>query len=152
MVARFPYTAGRRPSTQKAQAMSATLAVPATLAKCVREGLHIEIGNASEQVTDWTQFPRELHVEIYREPLRIQCEALAVLEEVGGVTPVPPAPFEVNLDKHHSMMLRVIHEQRESYIDRKDEVEGSQQRKMSDLIREFDSLVAEVQAHGKEAD
>jgi hypothetical protein len=128
--------------------MSDTLTVPAALANCVREGLHIEIGHAAEQITGLTERPKELPVEIYRKPFRIQREAQAILEEIGGETPVPPASFTADLSQNHGILLTVIYAQRQTFIDNnKEETDGNKRRQSHERIRELDALIATIRAY-----
>jgi hypothetical protein len=127
--------------------MSDTLVVPPTLAKYVREGLHIEISTAAESITTMTERVGEWPVEVYREPVKLQCDALAVLDEIGGVTPDPPVEFKVNLAAHYPILLRTLLAQQRSYMERTDIMDDNGQRIALIRVEELDKLIKAAQRY-----
>jgi hypothetical protein len=127
--------------------MSGTLTVRAALAKCVREGLHIEISTAAESIASMTERIRERPVEVYQEPVKLQLEALSLLKDVGGVTPDPPEPFEVDLAQHRVIFLRVLQGQQRSYVESTDIMDDDERRDAIVRVQELDTLIGEVRRY-----
>jgi len=121
----------------------ATVTVPAALARCTREGLHIEIGNAAEEVTSATQLVGERSIDVYREPVKRQREVLDLLEKIDGETPDPPLPIEVDL-AHRSIFLRALEEQQRGIVERLGDLKDDEQRAATERAQELDALVRAV--------
>ncbi len=116
--------------------MSSTIRVSAELARCVREGLHTEFGTAAEHIASLAQHLGERPFEVYQEPVRHQTEALALLEEIGGQTPYPPVPIEVD-PVHIPILLRVSEGQQQSYIERLEDMPSDEQRTATERVHEL---------------
>jgi DNA-binding NarL/FixJ family response regulator len=120
------------------------ITVPAKLARCTREGLHIEFGVAAERLAGLCERAGERPFEVYREPLKRQDEARALLQEIGGKTPNPPASVEID-PAHRSILLRTLEEQRRSYVERLDELNDDEQRAANERVQELDVLICTVE-------
>jgi hypothetical protein len=124
--------------------VSDTITVPAKLASCTREGLHIEFGTAAEQLAGLSERAGERSFEVYREPLKRQTEAQVLLEEIGGETPHPPVAVEVDI-AHRSILLRTLEGQRRSYVERLDELSDDEQRVANERVQELDVFICAVE-------
>jgi hypothetical protein len=125
--------------------VDAAITISAKLARCAREGLHTEFGLAAEQLAGLTEPAGERSFDVYREPLRRQAEAGALLKEIGGETPTPPQPIRISLT-HRPVLLRTLKEQRRSYLERADDVEGDERRMAVELVRDISAAVNAIEA------
>lgn len=124
-----------------------SIAVPPGLVRLLREGLHTEFGIAAERIASLSERMGERSCEIYREPWARQNEAYALLEEIGGETPVPPVPIEVDLVVHRPILLRTLREQQRSYAERLDEMEGDEQQRATEWVQDLHTFACAVKRH-----
>ncbi len=120
--------------------MSDTITVPASLARCLREGLHSELGDAAEQIKDMTGRIGERSVETYEEILARRQETQLLLEDIGGETGDPPTPIEVD-SAHRPIVLRVLEGRKQSYVERLKEIEGDDQREATEMIQALHAFI-----------
>jgi hypothetical protein len=123
--------------------MSATFTVPASAARELREGLHTEFGDPAEQIALIAARSGERPFEAYRQHLVRQDEARALLEQIGGETPDPPVPVEVDLS-HRLVVLRALEGQRSGYKERMTDMSNTEQRRATELVQDLHTLICAI--------
>lgn len=121
------------------------LTVPAEVVRPLREGLHTEFGIAAEQIADLAENIGERPFEVYQEPLVRQDEARALLEQISGETPNPPAPVSVDLDVHRPILLRALEGEQRSYRERLSDMNGTEQQAATERVQSLHAVIWTIQ-------
>jgi 16S rRNA C967 or C1407 C5-methylase (RsmB/RsmF family) len=89
--------------------MSNTLIVPAEILDLLRSGLHIELGDVAEAISEATDGrERQAHPEWFAE-LFDRFDAIRALQQVAGwSTSDPDQEVEVDLDAHRDELLAAL--------------------------------------------
>jgi hypothetical protein len=101
---------------------SATLTVPATVARALRVGLHDEIGFAADEISDACKLVGERPRSVYEDAFMALHCASALLDSIGYETPEPPVAFEVTPGEHRWMLLKALRGQRQATLEWLDEI------------------------------
>jgi hypothetical protein len=89
--------------------MSATLTVPSEMVRYLRDGLHNEIGNAAQAISQVVvEAGHDQHPEWYREPLEHFDQLRALLDLIGWDDTSTPAEVRVNLREHQRAILAAL--------------------------------------------
>jgi hypothetical protein len=86
--------------------MSSTLIVPTEMLDCLRSGLHIELGDVAEAISEATDGrKRQAHPEWFTELFGRFDAIRALLAVVGWSTSAPDQDVEVDIDAHRDVLL-----------------------------------------------
>jgi hypothetical protein len=89
--------------------MSATLTVPSEMVRYLRDGLHNEIGNAAQAISQVVvQANHDQHPEWYREPLEHFDQIRTLLDLIGWDDTGTPAEVRVDLREHQRAILDAL--------------------------------------------
>jgi hypothetical protein len=89
--------------------MSNTLIVPTEMLDPLRSGIHIELGNATQAISDATdRRDRQGHPEWFTDLFGRLDAIRALLRVAGWSTPEPARDIEVDLDTHRGELLAAL--------------------------------------------
>lgn len=124
--------------------MREMLRLNAEAARCLREGLHIEFGCASEKLASLAEPPGERPFDVYREWLTRQDEARALLEQIGGESADSSAVIEIDLAAHRPIVLCALNGQLRACIEVLGETDDAEKRALVNRIRIIEGAIRAI--------